>query len=92
MDLMSVLTGVAGVGMALGGGAVGAKAGKTIGTKPWQKLLGPAGATAVATIYQGVTGDSQTAVDIAVGGAKIGVIATGTFSAFKNIKELFKLF
>lgn len=82
--------GIGGVAVALGGGEVGKKAGKAFGTKPWHKLFAPAGAGALATIYHGVTGDSETAVDIAVGGAKIGIIATGTFSLFKNITELFK--
>lgn len=94
MDAGTIFNGIVGLGLALGGGAAGAAVGRSeiTGDKPWQKLLGPAGAMAVATIYHGVTGDSETAVQIAVGGAKLGVIATGTFSAFKNIKELIKLF
>lgn len=92
MDAGTIFNGVLGLGLALGGGAAGKIAGTKIGDKPWQKLLGPAGATAIGTIYHGVTGDSETAVQIAVGGAKIGILATGTFSAFKNIKELIKLF
>ena len=95
MDIATILNGVIGVGLALGGGAAGKKAGeseKVGGDTPWQKLLGPAGAIAVGTIYEGVTGDSETAVQIAVGGAQIGVIATGLFSSFKNIKELVNFF
>ena len=92
MDFGSILTGLIGLGAALGGGAVGNRVGRDVGTKPWQKILAPAGATAVATIFHGITGDTSTAQDIAVGGATLGIAATGVFSAVKNISQLFKLF
>ena len=95
MDFASILQGVMGVGVALAGGAVGNTAGKSSkvgGDKPWNKLLAPAGAMAVATVYHGFTGDSSTAQDIAVGGAVLGVTATGIHSVVKNIDQLIKLF
>lgn len=95
MDLGTILQGIAGLALALGGGAVGNAAGKSQrvgGDKPWNKILAPAGAMAVATIYHGVTGDISTAQDIAIGGATLGVTATGIHSVVKNIGQLFKLF
>lgn len=95
MDFGTILTGIVGLGAALGGGAAGNKAGKSKkigGDKPWNKVLAPAGAIAVATIYQGVTGDDKTAQAIAQGGVTLGVTASGVFSVAKNIKELVKLF
>ena len=95
MDFGTILQGLLGLGLALGGGAVGNTAGKSSkvgGDKPWNKLLAPAGAIAVATLYQGLTGDTSTAKDIAVGGATLGVTATGIHSVVKNIGQLIKLF
>jgi hypothetical protein len=92
MDFNSILMGLGGIAVALGGGAAGKQAGVAIGDKPWQKLLGPVGATALATVYQGVTGDHEGAKDLAINSVTLGVTATGVFSVLKNLKEFTKIF
>ena len=92
VDLGTVLAGIAGLAAALGGGTIGNAAGRAWGDRPWQKILAPAGSVALATIYQGVTGDDKTATAIAIGGAKLGVLGSGVFSVVKNAGEFLGIF
>jgi hypothetical protein len=94
MDFGTIAQGLVGLALALGGGAAGQAVGKlpNTGVKALNKVLAPATAIAVGTLYQGITGDSAAAGDIVGGGIKLGVGASGVYTVLKNAKEFIKLF
>ncbi len=80
------------IGVAILGGAIGNKAGKSsiTGKKPLNKILAPLAAVAVGYGTTLLTGGEISPVEALEKGGVIGVSAVGVYSTAKNFWQLLK--
>ena len=81
-----------GIGLALIGGALGQKVGKSplTGEKPWNKVLAPALAIGTGLLYKTVTGADLDAGQTMQAGTMIGGQAVAVYTVAKNTLQLVK--